>query len=338
MSTHDDNPARSTVRRLLAVVAVVVGLGAASACGSTGASDPAGGDGAAPALEVVAPTSILADFAREVGGDRVEVTTILKPNVDAHDFEPAPADIEALSGADVVLRNGVGLESWFDRTVESAQPEGEVVDTSTGVELREGGADHHEGEGEGEHAEEGEEGEEGEHDPHIWQSPANARIMVDNVERALSAADPDGAATYAANADAYRVELDALDAEVADRLAPLENRKVVTNHDALGYYLDRYDLEFVGSIIPSFDSSAELSASDVDAIVADIRANDVKAVFSESSIPPKTAEAIGTEAGVVVVAGEDALYGDSLGPDGSGASTYLDMIRHNTEVLVANLS
>jgi ABC-type Zn uptake system ZnuABC Zn-binding protein ZnuA len=125
---------------------------------------------------------------------------------------------------------------------------------------------------------------------------------------------------------------------VDQQLAPLTNRKIVTNHDALGYYIDRYGLEFVGSIIPSFDSSAELSATDIDAIVAEIRSNGVKAVFSESSIPPKTAEAIGSEAGVTVVAGDDALYGDALGPAGSGAATYVEMIRHNTEVLVANLT
>jgi ABC-type Zn uptake system ZnuABC Zn-binding protein ZnuA len=213
-----------------------------------------------------------------------------------------------------------------------------VVDTSTGVEPREGGGDEHAGETEGSEPD-GEHRDEDDHaeDPHIWQSPRNAMVMVDNIEAAFVDADPDGAATYEANAAAYRTTLEELDRSVEEQLAGLTNRKVVTNHDALGYYIDRYDLEFVGSIIPSFDSTAELSAADIDAIVAQIRDNDVKAVFSESSIPPKTAEAIGTEAGVTVVAGEDALYGDSLGPDGSGAATYVEMIRHNTEELVANL-
>lgn len=304
---------------LVVAIATACGSGTEVGAGSSGTTGPAGDR----ALSVVATTSILADFAREVGGDRVAVTTIIKPNVDAHDFEPAPADIEAIATADVVLRNGVGLEAWFDDTVASAQPEGAVVDTSDGVELRSSG----DGDAAGD-----------EQDPHIWQSPANAKVMVATIERAFIDADPAGAETYAANASAYQGELDELDAWVDQQLGALANRKIVTNHDALGYYIDRYGLEFVGSIIPSFDSTAELSATDIDSIVAQIREHGVKAVFSESSIPPKTAEAIGSEAGVTVVAGDDALYGDALGPDGSGAATYLEMIRHNTEVLVANLS
>jgi zinc/manganese transport system substrate-binding protein len=332
-------PHRHAVAVLAVSLAAVALLAACSSgaevgTGSSTSGTPASSDQAA--LEVVATTSILADFAREVGGDRVAVTTIIKPNVDAHDFEPSPADIEALASADVILRNGVGLEAWFDDTVDSAQPEGVVVDTSAGVELRDGADEHDEVEEAGEEHED--EDEEHLQDPHIWQSPANAKVMVATVEEAFAAADPDGAETYAANAAAYQAELDELDGWVAQQLAGLTNRKVVTNHDALGYYIDRYDLEFVGSIIPSFDSSAELSATDIDGIVEAIRSNGVNAVFSESSIPPKTAEAIGSEAGVTVVAGDDALYGDALGPDGSGAATYVEMIRHNTEVLVANLS
>lgn len=336
--------ARHPVIALLTIVAVLM---AAAACSSTAetttGADGTAGSGAAgePALQVVATTSILADFASEVGGDRVEVYTVIKANVDAHDFEPAPADIEAIADADVIVTNGVGLEEWLDPTIESAQPEGVIVDTSTGVELREGAAhsdeEAHADEEEG-HSE-GEEGHsEGGYDPHIWHSPLNAKIMVDNIEQAFVTADPDGASTYEANAAAYERELDELDQAVEADLATLSNRKIVTNHDALGYYIDRYELEFVGSIIPSFDSSAELSAADIDAIVALIRENGVKAVFSESSIPPRTAEAIGQEAGVTVVAGEDALYGDSLGPDGSSGSSYIGMIQHNTDTIVANLT
>ena len=332
--------ARRSAVLLLALVALAASSAACSSAAetSTGPGGTGGGSSVEPALEVVATTSILADFARQVGGDRVDVHTVIKPNVDAHDFEPAPADIEALADADVILQNGVGLEEWFERTVESAQPEGAVIDTSTGVALREGGDDEHADET-GTSEPDDDHGDEGGHaeDPHIWQSPRNAMVMVDNIEAAFVAADPDGAATYEANAAAYQATLDELDRSVEEQLAGLTNRKIVTNHDALGYYIDRYDLVFVGSIIPSFDSTAELSAADIDAIVTQIRDNDVKAVFSESSIPPKTAEAIGTEAGVTVVAGEDALYGDSLGPEGSGAATYVEMIRHNTEELVANL-
>lgn len=324
------SPTRRTVALLLAGIFVAIGAVACSSSAEVGSGSSATGASGGAALHVVATTSILADLARQVGGDRVAVTTIIKPNVDAHDFEAAPADIEALATADVILRNGVGLEAWFDDTVEAAQPDGVVVDTSRGVELREG-EDHDAG------GQDGGDGDDHVRDPHIWQSPANVRTMVATIEDALTAADPEGAEVYAANAARYDAELAELDRWVADQLGQLTNRKIVTNHDALGYYIDRYGLEFVGSIIPSFDSSAELSATDIDAIVAAIRANGVKAVFSESSIPPKTAEAIGSEAGVTVVAGDDALYGDALGVDGSGATTYVEMIRHNTEVLVANL-
>ncbi len=305
---------------LVALLVAVAVLTACSSSADTSSLGQPGGASADAALRVVATTSVLADFAQQVGGDRVDVYTVIKANVDAHDFEPAPADLDAIARADVVLQNGVGLEAWFDRTIEAAQTDGAIVDVSSGVEVREGSGDDHG------------------RDPHIWQSPANAQIMVTNIERAFVEADPDGAADYADAAETYRQVLGELDAWVEQRLEGLTNRKIVTNHDALGYFIDRYHLEFVGSIIPSFDSTAELSATGIDTIVARIREQGVRAVFSEVSIPPKTAERIGAEAGVTVVAGEDALYGDALGPPGSDAATYVDMIRHNTEVLVANLS
>jgi ABC-type Zn uptake system ZnuABC Zn-binding protein ZnuA len=179
--------------------------------------------------------------------------------------------------------------------------------------------------------------DEDEADPHIWHDPIRAKTMVANLTEALAQADPDLAQEYRNRASAYVVELDRLDTEIARQLATLPSDKIVTNHDAFGYYVDRYGLDFVGAIIPSFDSTAELSVDDVRRIVALIQAEDVRAVFSESDLPPKTAEAIGREAGVAVVAGEDALYGDSLGPPGSGAETYLDMMRHNTEGIVEHL-
>src|SRR6185312_7235378 len=137
-----------------------------------------------------------------------------------------------------------------------------------------------------------------------------------NVAKALVAADPSGATTYQANQRAYDTELDALDREIASQLSVLTNRKLVSNHDAFGYYVARYGLEFVGSVIPSFDTQAELSSNDISDLVRKIRSEGVKAVFSEASLPPKTAEAIASQAGVKVVEGDDALYGDSLGPKG----------------------
>jgi zinc/manganese transport system substrate-binding protein len=301
-------------------VAVATGLVAVLIAGCAGGDRSAGsGAGAQGAtLDVVATTTQVADFARVVGGDRVRVTSLIKPNVDAHDYEPSPADIDAVARADVVLKNGAGLEEWLDDTISSSGFAGPVVDTSQGVALRQ------------------EEG--GEPDPHIWQNPRNAELMVATVERALAQAEPAGAARFQTNLTAYTRQLQTLDTEVARQIDSLANKKLVTNHDAFGYYIDRYGLEFVGSIIPSFDTAAELSGRDIRDLVAKIEQTKVKAIFSETSLPPRTAETIAREAGVKVVEGEDALYGDSLGPPGSDGDTYLKMIRHNTATIVGNLS
>src|SRR5207247_3993707 len=142
---------------------------------------------------------------------------------------------------------------------------------------------------------------------------------------ALAQASPAGAATFRANLDAYSRQLGALDAEVARQINGLANKKLVTNHDAFSYYAARYGLEFVGSVIPSFDSSAELSGADIRELVAKIEQTKGKAIFSEASLPPMTAQAIAAEAGVKVVQGADALYGDSLGPPGADGAPYLNM-------------
>jgi ABC-type Zn uptake system ZnuABC Zn-binding protein ZnuA len=301
-------------RRILLVVVGLTVLGAGCAT-----NQPAGSANQTqgPTLRVVATTTQVADFARNVGGDRVQVTSLLKPNLDAHDYEPSPADVEAIARADVVLENGAGLETWLHDTIASSGFHGPVVDTSQGVRLRQLG---------------------GQPDPHIWQNPRNAMVMVANIEHALAAANPADASMFRANLAAYTKQLQALDAEVQRQLDSLANKKLVTNHDAFGYYIDRYGLQFVGSVIPSFDSSAELSGRDIRDLVAKIKATGVKAVFSETSLPPRTAETIAQEAGVKVVEGDDALYGDSLGPAGSDGDTYLKMVRHNTGTIVHNLS
>jgi ABC-type Zn uptake system ZnuABC Zn-binding protein ZnuA len=301
-------------RRILLVVVGLAVLGAGCSTNQP-ASSADGTQGRT--LRVVATTTQVADFARNIGGDRVQVTSLFKPNVDAHDYEPSPADIDTIARADLVIENGAGLESWLHDTVTSSGYDGPVIDTSQGVRLRQLG---------------------GQPDPHIWQNPRNAMVMAANIEGALAAADPADADVYRTNLAAYTKQLQALDAEVQRQLDSLANKKLVTNHDAFGYYIDRYGLQFVGSIIPSFDTSAELSGRDIRDLVAKIKATRVKAVFSETSLPPKTAETIAREAGVKVVEGEDALYGDSLGPPGSDGDTYLKMVRHNTRTIVHNLS
>jgi ABC-type Zn uptake system ZnuABC Zn-binding protein ZnuA len=290
---------------------------------ATGCSDDDGGDAGTSGtrLSVVATTSVLGDFAQQIGGSRVAVEVLLKPNVDAHDYEPSPGDIEAIRDAQVVVRNGVGLESWFDDTVEASETRAALVDASKGVPLRTGEAG----------------AEDGEDDPHIWHDPRNAQRMVATIAEAFSAADPEGASQYAANLEQYTGELTQLDAEIEAQTATLPNKKLVTDHDAFGYYAARYGFDIVGSVIPSFDTSAELSAADLDDLVEAIRQQGVRAVFSETSLSGDAARTIADEAGVTVVEGEDALYGDGLGPRDSDGATYLAMMRHNTATIVSNL-
>jgi zinc/manganese transport system substrate-binding protein/manganese/iron transport system substrate-binding protein len=298
----------------------VAGLLLATACG-TANGEP--GDRAGGRIRVVTTTTQLTDFARQVGGEHVDVYGVLKVNVDPHDYDPSPADLLAIARADVIVKNGVELEAWFDKTLEAANPDALVIDASAGVALRVVDAD---GPGGGP-----------EHDPHIWQDPRNAKVMVANVEKGLERVDPGGADGYRAAWRAYDAQLDDLDRQIEQQIGTVGDKRLVTNHDAFRYYVDRYGLQLVGSIIPSFDSSAELSVAEREDLVARIRAEHVKAVFSETSLPPKTADAIAQEAGVRVVHGEDSLYGDTLGPAGSDGATYLDVMRHNTRVIVDNL-
>ncbi len=296
-------------KAVVPVTVLVAWVLTASGCGGNAA-------GAGPLtgrkLRVVTTTTQLSDFARVIGGGDVDVYDVVRPNVDPHDYEPTPADVEALRRADLIVKNGVGLEAWLDRTVSSAGSRARVVDSSAGVVLRKG-------------------------DPHIWQDPTRAKTMVTNLARAMAQADPDRAGDYLGALASYASQLDALDAEIGAEISALPDKKLVTNHDAFGYYVERYGMDFVGSVIPSFDSQAELSSRQLSELVAKIKAQGVKAVFSEQSLPPKTAQTVAREAGVKVVSGADGLYGDTLGPPGSDATTYLTMMRHNTRAIVAGL-
>ena len=311
-------PSRRSITNLALAAALAVPL---AACGEQATPQAAARDGGK--LAVVATTTQVADFARNIGGDKVAVTQILKPNVDPHDYEASPADVAAIARADVVVKNGLGLEGFLDDAISSAGFEGAVIDTSTGVTIRQGNGSDEEKDG----------------DPHIWHDPRNAAIMAHDIAAGFAAADPADKAVYDRNYTAYAARLHALDTRIQAQLGtlPAGRRKLVTNHDAFGYYVARYGLQFVGSVIPSFDTSAELSAKDLTELVGRIRATGVKAIFSESSLPPKTADTVGREAGVRVVQGEQALYGDTLGPAGSDGATYLQMEEHNTSTIVAAL-
>jgi len=303
-------------------------------------------------LNVIATFSILGDIVANVGGDRVEVTTLVGPDGDAHVFQPAPADAQAVAGAQVIVANGLGFEGWMDRLVEASGTKATIISASEGIapiafgeekhDHAEGEAhDHDHAEGEAhdhDHAKEeaGHEGHDhGAFDPHAWQSVTNVALYVGNIERGLAAADPAGAETYAANAAAYLAELDALDAEIRATVAALpdDRRTVVTSHDAFGYFAADYGLTFVAP--QGVSTEAEASAQDVAALITQIREAGIAAVFVENIADRRLLDQIAAETGAVI---GGTLYSDALSAADGPAATYLDMMRHNLGQLTGALS
>jgi ABC-type Zn uptake system ZnuABC Zn-binding protein ZnuA len=284
---------------LLAAVAVVAG----------GSDEAAGGDGR---RTVVATTTQAADLARNVAGDDVEVVGLLAPNTDPHEYELRPKDVQAVADADVVLRSGGDVDEWIGEAIEGSGTQAPVVDLSRGVTL---------------HGD----------DPHWWQDPRNALAATGEIESALAKADPGHKAAYARAADAYEASLRRLDRGVRACIdkVPTTQRKLVTTHDALGYYARRYGIEIIGAVIPSLSTEGQPSAGDTARLIATIRRTGVKAIFAESSVSPKVEQAIAREAGAVV---GPPLWADSLGPPGSDGDTYLKSIAANTRALVIGLT
>jgi ABC-type Zn uptake system ZnuABC Zn-binding protein ZnuA len=266
-------------------------------------------------LAVVATTPILADIARQIGGVRVEVESLLPPNADPHDFEPAPADIVAIEDADLVIEHGLTLDSWASDLVSTAGSKN-VVTATDGVPTL---SSDEEGFTSG--------------DPHVWFDPTNVKIMASNIAAALTAIDEDGAASYSARLDGYHLQIDALDQWIAAQIAtiPTERRKLVTNHDAFGYYVRRYGLTFVGSVIPSIDTKSEPSAKETADLIEKIKSEGVPAIFTEASLNPELEDELAKQAGVKVV---PDLYGDNLGEAGSGADTYIGFMVTDTLLIV----
>ena len=293
-----------------------------SACApaATPANTPAPA-GPKPKAKVVSTTTQVTALAKIVGGDRIDLRGILHADVDPHEYEPTADDVKAFANAQVIFKNGIGLERWLVKTIQNSGTKATTVDTSKGVKIRQGKDEHGNAED----------------DPHIWHSPANVIIMLDNIRDGLSQIDAANADTYKANAAAYEQKLNDLDAYIKAQIAtiPQANRRVVTNHDAFGYYFDRYGLTLVGSVIPSMDTNFQPSAKELAALVNQIKAQKVKAIFTESSINPQLSQQIAKEAGVKVV--EGALYGDTLGLTGSGADTLDGMLKANTALIVTSL-
>jgi ABC-type Zn uptake system ZnuABC Zn-binding protein ZnuA len=304
-----------TVALLAALVAVPV---AAAGCGSDASSDDA-------PVHAVATTTQVGDMVRQVGGDRVAVDQILQPNSDPHGYEPRPSDAAAIAEADVVIESGGDVDAWLGDLVDAAGGDAARVDLLESVEQRAG-----EAHGDEDHDHGGE-------DPHWWQDPHNTLRAVAAIETALSAADPAGAPRYRANARSYTAALRRLDRDVAaciDRIPPAR-RRLVTTHDALGYYADRYGLTVVGALIPSLSSAAQPSAGEIEQLVDQIETQGVEAIFPESSLDPKLEQAVARETGATV---GRALWADALGPEGSSGATYVGSIRANTEAIVDGLT
>ena len=257
-------------------------------------------------------------MAQEVAGDLADVRSILTPGADPHEFEPRPADVTAIATATLVLKNGVGLDDWLGKVIDNAGGRRPVVTVSKGIAPRRGSNAEPAG------------------DPHVWFDVTNAMTMTRNIRDALIEADPAHSAAFAANTDAYLAKLAQLDKYILDQVAtlPAGKRKMVTNHDAFGYFIDRYGLRFVGSIVPSMSSAAQPSAADVAGLIKKIKDENVKAIFLETSINPQLAKQIGGDAGVKVV---DTLYGDALGEQGTPGGTYEGMMRYDTDTIVGAL-
>lgn len=283
-------------------------------------------------FQVVATTTQVTEFTRAVVGDTGTVTGLIQPNQSAHSFDPSAKQLLALSQADAVVINGADLEPWITDALSAANFTGEIIDASSGIELLAAG------EAEEDHAAHADEEEHvhGEGDPHIWTSPRNAELMVGNIASGLEALNPADATQMENNAAAYTAQLASLNNWVMANIdqVPVDQRLLVTNHDAFTYFVSEYGITFVGSIIPSFDDNAEPSAAELDALIASITQSGAKAVFSEASISPKLAQTIASEAGVQVYSGDNALYSDSLGVIGSDGETYISATIHNVTMFM----
>ncbi len=298
-------------------------------------------------LPVVATYSILGDMVQNVGGDLIDLTVLVGAGSDPHVYEPVPADNVTLSQATLIFENGLEFETWLDRLYTASGSQATRVDVSKGIDLiraedhdHDADADHsHDADADHSHDHDHDHGHghtHGEYDPHIWHSVANARIMVQNITAALVAADPDNAATYEANATAYLGELGELEAFIQQEVAqlPAERRKLVTTHDTFGYFARDYGFEVVGTALGITTEAADPSAGEIAALVAEIQAAGVPAIFAENIANPRLMETIAQEAGVEI---GPMLFTDALGEPGSGGETYIDMMRYNVTAIVAAL-
>jgi zinc/manganese transport system substrate-binding protein len=265
-------------------------------------------------VNVVASFSILGDFVKNVGGDRVDVSTLVGPNGDVHVYDPAPSDAKTIAGARLLVINGLGLEGWLPRLLQSSGGKAAIITATRGIAPLKAGSDA---------------------DPHAWQSVANAKIYVTNITDALVAADPADAGVFRANAQAYLTKLDALEREVRGAVAkiPPSRRKVISTHDAFGYFAAAYGIEFIAPLGVSTESEA--SARDIAGIITEIKREKIPAVFLENISDPRLIRRISAETGARV---GGTLYSDSLTGEKGDAPTYIELVRHNIKALTGALA
>jgi zinc/manganese transport system substrate-binding protein len=302
--------------RLLVPLSMLAAVAALLVAGCGGSAAPAAKPGA---IDVVVTTTQLGDIVRAVGGDAVAVHQILQPNTDPHTYEPRPKDIQETAGAKLVVTSGDNLDQWMGDVIANAAGHPALLDAGAGRPLALPGEDSGP--------------EASRFDPHWWHDPVDVEYAVLRIRDALARADGKATATIDAGAEAYLAKLKTLDAGIAKCMdsVPAAQRKLVTDHDAFGYFAKRYGIDVVGAVIPSQTTQAQPSAGDLAKLTTVIRREGVKAIFPESSINPKLAKAIARETGA---SANYTLYGDTLGPAGSRGATYLSMEVANADAMV----
>ncbi len=326
LSVETDAPPGATIACVAGGVFVLVALGralarlprpAAAAAALTalalvGAGCGGSGGGDEGKVTAIATTTQVGDFVGEAGGEAVEVEQLLQPNSDPHDYEPRPSDVRAVAEADVIYASGEGLDEWIEEVAADSGTEAEIVDLGAVAPIRLPD------------------------DPHWWHDPRNGGAAVAEIERTLVAIDPSQKGEFQRNAAAYEKQLRTLDAGIAACIEtiPAADRKLVTDHDAFNYFANRYGLEVVGAVIPSQTTQAQPSAKELSELADTIEAEGVKAIFPESSLSSKVADAIAEQTGVSAAY---TLYGDTLGPEDSDGATYLGMQEANADAVVRGL-
>ncbi len=289
-----------------------------AACQPTGQLAQSGG--ANTTLKVIAAETFLADIAQNVAGNRVKIEALMPIGVDPHGFEPTPTDVAKVADSTVLIVNGAGFEEFLTKLLQNAGGQRAVLEASAGLTSRQ----LHQGEiADPDHA----------GDPHFWLDPNNVIKYVENIRDGLSSADPEGAATYAANAEAYIAKLKELDRWIADRVkeVPEANRLLVTNHESFGYFADRYGFKIIGTVVPSISSDSAPSAQQLAELIDRIKATGAKAIFLETGTNPQLAEQVARETGSRVVTN---LYSHSITDASGPAPTYIDMMKFNTNAIV----